>query len=175
MMGPMDDLPTLVGKKDHLGVLRYVRAHQLREPKLVVEHGQLLMGKDLSKSLGVGVSTEIKYAVLEQICLAALDAGDDELAELCLTRLKQDKEVVDPTSTRFRCLLARCLEASEDYDEAQKIYDNFLTFFSKVFCFVSGAPACSSSKEIVKERTKREEYIINGNEVRPGSAFTTLH
>lgn len=123
-MGPMDDLPTLIGKKDHLGVLRYIRAHQLRESKLAVEHGQALMGKDLTKSWGH--SAEIKYAVLEQICLSALDEGDDDLAELCLTRLKEDKEIVDPASARFRRLLARCLEASEKYEDAEKIYDDFL-------------------------------------------------
>ena len=46
MMDPNEDLPSLIQNKDNLGVLRYIRAHALREPKLVVSHGQALLGED---------------------------------------------------------------------------------------------------------------------------------
>jgi len=120
-MGPGDDLPTLIGRKDHLGVLRYVRAHELRKPELVVEHGQNLLGKDLSKHIG---DEETRLAAIEQICLAALDVGKHDLADKCLDQLRNSG--IDKDSVRFRCLLARCLEASRDYDGATKIYDALL-------------------------------------------------
>jgi len=120
-MGPGDDLPTLVARKDHLGVLRYVRAHELREPKLVFEHGQILLGKDLSKGMG---DDETRLAALEQICLAALDLGNHDVADKCLDQLR--KNGVEKDSVRFRRLLARCLEAAGDYDGAGAIYDALL-------------------------------------------------
>jgi tetratricopeptide (TPR) repeat protein len=121
MMGPGDDLPTLVGRKDHLGVLRYVRAHELREPKLVLEHGQILLGKEFSRGIG---DEETRLAALEQICLAVLDLGKHDVADQCLDQLR--KGGVDKDSVRFRRLLARCLEAAGDYDGAGAIYDALL-------------------------------------------------
>lgn len=114
-------MTSLVGRKDHLGVLRFIRSHELREPKLVVEHGQALLGKDLTKSLG---DTEALLAALEQICLSALDLGKHDLADKSLELLL--KHGVEKDSIRFRRLLARCLEASGDYDGASKIYDALL-------------------------------------------------
>lgn len=120
-MGPDQDLPTLQQKQDHLGVLRYLRAHEMREPNLVVEHAtQLLGGDHLSKSMG---DEGARLAALEQLCFAALDLGDHDLSEKCLDKLK---EKVPVESVRFRRILARCLEASEDFDGAMKIYDSML-------------------------------------------------
>ena len=121
MMGPGDDLPSLVARKDHLGVLRHVRAHELREPKLVVEHGQSLLGTELSKRIG---DDETRLAALEQICLASLDLANHDLAEKCMDQLR--KSNIDKDSVRFRRLLGRCHEASGDYDGAGKIYDDLL-------------------------------------------------
>ena len=129
MMGPEYDLPTLVKRNDHLQVLRYIRVHELREPKLVIEHGKALLGDKLSKSLDDDAP---RLAALEQICLAALDMSNHELAELCLSQLKESggsskkAAVINPESARFRRLLARCLEASGDYTGATKIYDALL-------------------------------------------------
>jgi len=120
MLGQNEDLPSLVARKDHLGVLRYIRAHQLREPSLVIAHGQSLLGPKLLANLGDDAA---RLAVLEQVCLAALDLNNHDLSEGCLSQLK-DK--VGKESTRFRCLLARCMEASANFDGANAIYDQLL-------------------------------------------------
>ena len=120
-MGPDEDLPTLIKQKDHLNVLRYVRAHQLRNPELVVEHAKALLGEGLSKGLS---DPSAHLAVLEQLCLAALDLHNHKLAETCLTKLKDS--VSGKESKRFRRLLARCLEASGDLSGAENIYNDML-------------------------------------------------
>ena len=119
-MGPDEDLPTLIKRKEHLQVLRYIRAHELREPQLVIDHGKSLLGEKLTKTLD---DQAARLAALEQICLAALDRDDHDLAEACLAQLK---EKVPIESARFRRLLARCLEAAEDFEGANKIYDEML-------------------------------------------------
>ena len=43
MMGPGDDLDALSKNGDHLGVLRYIRAHEIRDPEKVIRHGQVLL------------------------------------------------------------------------------------------------------------------------------------
>lgn len=120
MMGPDEDLPTLIAKKDHLNVLRYIRCHQLREPELVISQGEALLGPDLSKKLS---DESARLTVLEQICLAAIDVNNDKLADKCLSKLK---EVVSKDSARFRSLLARCLEGDGQSEGAEKIYDALL-------------------------------------------------
>lgn len=120
-MGPDDDLPTLISRKDHLNVLRSIRVNQLREPELVVEHGtQLLRAPDMRRKLS---DESARLAALEQICLAALDLQQHTLAETCLSRLK---ETVGNEAIRFRMLLARCLEAADEYAGALEIYDSIL-------------------------------------------------
>jgi ER membrane protein complex subunit 2 len=120
-MGPDEDLPTLIQRQDHLNVLRFVRAHQLRKPELVVEHGIALLGKGLSKSVG---DESARLAAIEQICLAALDLQDHDLASHCLSKLKDGS--IDEQSNRFKRLLARCLEASGGISGAENIYDELL-------------------------------------------------
>jgi ER membrane protein complex subunit 2 len=116
------DLPELIRSKDHLNVLRYIRVHQLREPSLVVEHGQLLLGTNLcGKPNGGDV---VLLALLEQICLAALDCKQIKVAEQCLSQLKDS--IVGSTSNRFRILLARCLESDGDPEGASVMYDDLL-------------------------------------------------
>lgn len=116
------DLPTLVRNKDHLNILRFIRVHALRESDLVVEHGKALFGNDLDKSGGCDELSRL--AALEQICLAALDAGEPKLAETCLDRLRAAG--IAKESVRFRRLLARCLEASGDLSGAELIYESLL-------------------------------------------------
>ena len=118
--GPDEDLPTLISRKDHVNILRYVRAHQLREPDLVIAHAIALLGDDLQKKLG---DESIRLAALEQTCLAALDAQDHTLAEKCLSRLR---DAVGKEALRFRMLLARCLESAGDKEGSKIIYDDLL-------------------------------------------------
>ena len=117
------DLPKLIKAKDHLNVLRYIRVFELRQPQLVVEHGQAWLGKDFAKSGGVNMI--IRNTCLEQIALAALDIKQEKLAEQCLDQLKASG-AVDKDSVRFRRLLARCLEASGDQKGAELIYQDIL-------------------------------------------------
>jgi tetratricopeptide (TPR) repeat protein len=121
MIGPGDDLTSLTAKKDHLGVLRYIRAHELREPKLVVLHGKALLGKTLNKRLD---DAACRTSALEQIFLAALDIHDQELAGQCLNELKL--HVNESESHRYRQLVARGLEAKEDYEKALELYEELL-------------------------------------------------
>ena len=88
MTGPEDDLPTLIGRNDHLNVLRYIRAHKLREPRIVVKHGRAL--------LGIGATTPAprqtlgdaeRLSALEQLCASALDLGDASLADRCISAI----------------------------------------------------------------------------------------
>jgi len=124
-MGPEEELPTLIAQKDHLNVLRYVRAHELREPNLVVTHGKILLE---SKSLGDAE----RLASLEQICIAACDIGDLDLAESCLDTIvnpsskNKSSLVVTKESSRYRKLLALCLEAAGNYESAGAVYDILL-------------------------------------------------
>ena len=118
-----DDLPTLIRKKDHLNVLRFIRLHELRAPELVVTHGRALLGDDLQRTRACDELSRL--AALEQICLAALDTGDTQLAETCLDRLRSAGGIAKE-SVRFRRLLARCLEAAGDLQGAELIYQDLL-------------------------------------------------
>lgn len=134
-MGPEENLPTLISRGDHLGVLRYIRAHKLREPTLAVTHGTALFNLSLnadgenwsysSGSAGRRLGDAECLAALEQICIAALDVGDHKLAETCLDFMQpgQANSVVTKESARYRKLLGMCLEAAGDYNGATEIYD----------------------------------------------------
>jgi tetratricopeptide (TPR) repeat protein len=121
MAAPDDDLPTLLQRKDHINVLRYVRAHQLREPLIVVEHGKALLGPEFKRKLG---DENARLAALEQIALSALDLQQHEVAAMCLDRLKA---AIGKEAVRFRVLLGRCLEAAGDTKGAMSIYDDLLS------------------------------------------------
>jgi len=143
MIGPEGDLPTLIAQKDHLNVLRYIRAHKLREPQTVVTHGKLLLGISENDNDGImmrwkggggltlgGLGNAERLAALEQLCLASLDVGNVPLAESCLDALQAGtsgkNSLVSKESARYRKLLGTCLEASGDYDGASAIYDKLL-------------------------------------------------
>ena len=116
------DLPTLIRRKDHLNVLRFIRIFELREPALVVEHGLAGLGNELKNKPSNAI---VRRTALEQIALAALDLNRSTLASKCLDRLKHD-EGIAAESVRFRRLLARCLEASGDLNGAALIYKDLL-------------------------------------------------
>eukprot|EP00549_Striatella_unipunctata_P009572 CAMPEP_0118715516 /NCGR_PEP_ID=MMETSP0800-20121206/26924_1 /TAXON_ID=210618 ORGANISM="Striatella unipunctata, Strain CCMP2910" /NCGR_SAMPLE_ID=MMETSP0800 /ASSEMBLY_ACC=CAM_ASM_000638 /LENGTH=254 /DNA_ID=CAMNT_0006621705 /DNA_START=136 /DNA_END=900 /DNA_ORIENTATION=+ len=70
-----------------------------------------------------------RMAVLEQICLAALDVDNHPLAEKCLAQLRIFVAPAGKESLRFRVLLGRCLEGVGDMGGAEKIYDEILKDF----------------------------------------------
>ena len=111
------DLETLIAQKDHVNVLRYLRIHQLRDPSLAVQHGQAALKQ---RSL----SDVTRLAIYEQVALAAIDLQDHALSEECLSKLREMGVTKD--SVRFRLLLARCLEASDDPTAASQVYDALL-------------------------------------------------
>lgn len=113
------DLETLIRRKDHLNVLRYLRVHQLRHPKVVVTHARAFLGHDLRR--GAALET---LAALEQLCIASLDLNDHDTAQLALDRLVDAG--VSRDSARFRRLLALCLHAARDVEGAQRIYQDLL-------------------------------------------------
>jgi tetratricopeptide (TPR) repeat protein len=139
MMGPGDDLDSLSKSNDHLGVLRYIRAHELRESEKVIKHGQALLGEQVKNSKSGLRDEAARSAALEQICLAAIDIDNHLLAERCLDELKQtstggvggsggknkDGSLVKD-SDRYRRLLGRCLEAANDYEGALILYEKML-------------------------------------------------
>lgn len=147
MIGPGEDLTTLSVKNDHLGVLRYIRAHELREPQMVIQHGKALIpvlkNSENNNSGGTKASLFMDAAshtaVLEQVCLAALDIQDMDLAHVCLRELSKfigsatfnstadnNKQSSWSSSNRFQRLSARCLEAVGDYNGAIIVYEEML-------------------------------------------------
>ena len=149
--GPEEELSTLISRKDHLNILRYIRAHKIREPTTVVTHGKLLLDisedyitdgnnnnskPNTSTKRSTSLGDAERLAALEQLCIAALDIGNISLAEYCLDDMQQatgggrgdssSSSLVTKESSRFRKLLGMCLEASCDYDGASAIYDKLL-------------------------------------------------
>jgi tetratricopeptide (TPR) repeat protein len=165
-IGPGEDLTTLSLKNDHLGVLRYIRAHELREPQMVIQHGKALLrlvsnnndndAGTTTTTTKTSIITQVfssldaasHTAALEQVCLAALDVKDMDLAHVCLKELsmligfvttntsdnkknktKQQQLQQQPSwacSNRFQRLSARCLEAVGDYHGAMMVYNEML-------------------------------------------------
>ncbi|KAL7473982.1 hypothetical protein ACHAW6_000476 [Cyclotella cf. meneghiniana] len=130
-MGPEEDLNTLLSHNDHLNILRYIRAHKLREPHLVLSHGKPLLGFHSDGSTtkpSQSLDDATRLAALEQLCIAALDVGNTPLAESCLHALHvaTSHSSVTKESSRYRKLLGMFLEASAKFDDAAKVYDELL-------------------------------------------------
>ena len=126
-MGPEEDLPTLISRKDHLNILRYIRAHKLREPNLVSIHGTVLLGfnSDGSRSKpSQSLDDATRLAALEQLCVASLDLGNISLAQSCLDAISAG--AVSKDSSRYRKLWGMHLEASGKYEEAFQVYEAML-------------------------------------------------
>jgi len=82
-----------------------------------------LLGGDELRG-GRSLDAAVRAAALEQLTTAALDVNDTALADVCLTRLREAG--IAKESTRFRLLLARCLECSKDVSGADLIYTALL-------------------------------------------------
>eukprot|EP00586_Coscinodiscus_wailesii_P016678 CAMPEP_0172500668 /NCGR_PEP_ID=MMETSP1066-20121228/141552_1 /TAXON_ID=671091 /ORGANISM="Coscinodiscus wailesii, Strain CCMP2513" /LENGTH=260 /DNA_ID=CAMNT_0013275013 /DNA_START=76 /DNA_END=855 /DNA_ORIENTATION=+ len=118
------DLPTLISQKNHLAILRHIRTHKLRKPELVLHHGQALLFTPKSLfSPTPNLSPAERLSCLEQLLLSAIDVQNHPLAEKCLSLLRSSPHIDPATSTRYRRLLALCLESAGDTASAEKIYD----------------------------------------------------
>ncbi|KAL3797043.1 hypothetical protein ACHAWO_006679 [Cyclotella atomus] len=126
-MGPDEDLPTLLSRNDHLSILRYIRAHKLREPNLVITHGTALLGYNATEPQKSRPTFTLdpanRLAATEQLCMAAIDLGNSPLAQVTLEAILLD---VPPESARYRKLQGMHLESIGNYEEATKIYDELL-------------------------------------------------
>ena len=180
--GPEEDLPTLLGRNDHINILRYIRAHKLREPQLVIQHGTLLLDISLPDTNGSATATGgriqsnnscrklghvERLAALEQVCIAAYDLGDIDIAERCLMELEarlaamagsggSTGDNIPPMGMRYKLLLALRHESLYEYQEAMSIYTTMLrenpanSYAAKrkyccVLATTSSSPSSSSS------------------------------
>ncbi|KAF9029501.1 TPR-like protein [Hymenopellis radicata] len=100
-----------------LETLANYRAHNTRASRSVVEQGSLVLKSNAERKLG-----DDEWPFLEQLCLAAIDIGDLELADKCLQRLL-DKF---PASPRVEVLTGIRMEASESPATVLKFYDDLL-------------------------------------------------
>lgn len=154
----MEEVDRLAKAKDHLGVLEHIRANKLRQPQHVVAAGTALLGPDVRRS--GGLSQSARLAVLEQVCMAAIDVGGNagmELAERCLAEIKKG---APEDSARYRRLLALCLEAAGDLSGAEQEYNYLL-----------------AENPANKFALKRKYCILRaqpGKEVEAREAFNTL-
>ncbi|XP_013418355.1 ER membrane protein complex subunit 2 isoform X3 [Lingula anatina] len=96
--------------------LRKVREDQIRCSKKIVDIWEEVLVKN-SFSLGEEV-----WLVYEQVCLAALDCAQLDIAEGCYQALKAQF----PNSLRVKKLEGMILEAEEEYDRAMAIYEDIL-------------------------------------------------
>jgi len=102
---------------DMLALLDTAKANNHRESRVVAHYGSELIEKYASKLGGQ------KWDVLEQVAMAAMDAGDLTKAQKYVTQLI-DK--FGKNTTRVLRLSALLLEATEKYEEATHIYDSIL-------------------------------------------------
>jgi tetratricopeptide (TPR) repeat protein len=80
---------------------------------------------DFMGSGGSSSSSIARLAALEQLCLACLDVGHFEMAELALQRLVESG-VPSESSRRLELLRGRVLEAAGEYDRAETHYRGLL-------------------------------------------------
>ncbi|XP_033126866.1 ER membrane protein complex subunit 2-like [Anneissia japonica] len=96
--------------------LRKWREENSRESEAIVHHGEILIAHHKNK-----IGDEI-WPVYEQVCIAALDCGRNDLANRCISELT----LQFPDSARARRLQGMQLEAQERYKEALHLYDDLL-------------------------------------------------
>eukprot|EP01102_Stenamoeba_stenopodia_P003750 TRINITY_DN13907_c0_g1_i1.p1 TRINITY_DN13907_c0_g1~~TRINITY_DN13907_c0_g1_i1.p1 ORF type:complete len:314 (-),score=68.19 TRINITY_DN13907_c0_g1_i1:102-1043(-) len=97
-------------------VLSFIRDNKIRRSDLVVAFGTELL-KHKSSSLGDDV-----WVIYEQVVVAALDTGDYDLAKSYIDKLSRKF----PKSHRVGRLKGLWLEASEKWNEAEKLYEKLV-------------------------------------------------
>ncbi len=133
---------------DILGFLRFVRVNRVRCPEKVVVLGSVALRKH-ERSLG-----DEKWTIYEQVFVAALDTGDDELANECLGELTiQFKD-----SARVKRLVGMSCEAQRQFRAARDVYDGLLATNA------ANALAAKRKVSILKAQGKIKEAIAELNE-----------
>ncbi|KAF6099180.1 ER membrane protein complex subunit 2 [Phyllostomus discolor] len=96
--------------------MRKWREENSRNSEQIVEVGEELINEYASK-LGDDI-----WIIYEQVMIAALDYGRDDLALFCLQELRRQF----PGSHRVKRLTGMRFEAMERYDDAIQLYDRIL-------------------------------------------------
>lgn len=125
-------------------LLKDIRTNPVRRSALVFHCGTRLLRED-GRRLG-----DEKWAVLEQVLVAALDCNDLDSAERCLAQLRGKFSASSHRVLRLEGMLA---EAKGDYQEAVDIYEDLLR-----------ANSCSKAPRrrliaICKAQGKKEEAM----------------
>ncbi|RUP52029.1 hypothetical protein BC936DRAFT_143205 [Jimgerdemannia flammicorona] len=124
--------------------LQELRASGERNPELVVSLGNKIVRGKYTGGLGDEV-----WPVYEQIIIAALDVGDFQLADTCLTALEKRFT----RSTRVQRLLGMRYEAEGKLDQAAKIYEEILDVDE------TNVPAAKRQIAILNTRGETHEAI----------------
>ncbi|KAI8097682.1 TPR repeat protein 35 [Halteromyces radiatus] len=98
--------------------LKTYRMTNERQSEKVASLGARLLRDNYTTKLGDEV-----WPLYEQICIAALDVDDQNLANVCIDHLQKR---FGESSLRFRRLLGMRHEAAGRLDEAQQVYDSIL-------------------------------------------------
>ena len=99
-----------------MGLLKCMRVHRIRDSRLVVRFGGAAL-RNMVGQLG-----DVKWAIYEQVFIAALDTGDEELANECLAALM----VQFKDSSRVKRLVGLQSEAKREFKAASETYDDLL-------------------------------------------------
>ena len=98
-----------------LELLDHIRLHQIRVPEVIVTQGTAVLNS--GSSIG-----DRRFDIMEQVVIAALDTGKDQLADTYILKLRTKF----PESARVKRLTGMSLEAKEKYNQAIKVYDDML-------------------------------------------------
>jgi tetratricopeptide (TPR) repeat protein len=105
-------------------LLRALRKSKIRRSDLVANHGAtLLKAVRSSWYSGQYVGNIEIWAIYEQIFVAALDVGDESLANACLLPLQKKF----PESVRVQKLVGMLYEFKGEYKKARILYDTLLS------------------------------------------------
>lgn len=160
-------LTSLIKKRDHRNVLRLIRAEKIFDPELVLHHGMCMLGNELERIPFYCRSLkEFNYfAIIEQICIAALELRDHVTSNKALKKIKA---YVGENSIRYRRLLGLCLESSNDLDNAIAVYNGLLKE-NRSNCYALKRKYCVIKSKYGMNRDSRialNEYLeYNGSEV----------
>jgi len=118
-MTAMDDDTSFTHHKSPEEILLHIESHKLLLPQVYLTNASKVLSQQ-----GLKGSTTRRLTILEQVVLSALHVNNTSLAE---SSLEEIKSLVGKESTRYRKLLAQCLESQEEYQQALDIYNDLLS------------------------------------------------